>query len=77
MEEKLKIIRTIFGQEQVEDTETTDNPVPKSLPIQHGKYYGGVYNGRKYMYSEHMIQTLSAEKLEAVIKNQIGYSVTP
>lgn len=45
----------------------------KSTPLQDGRYYGGVYNGRKYLYSDRMISTLSIDKLESFIKKQIGF----
>lgn len=69
MREKIDMIAKIFLDPLNEDV-VEDSPL--QTPIQHGKYYGGVYNGRKYMYSESMIETLSIDKLEAVIRKQIG-----
>lgn len=65
MNEKLALIKTIFTSTVSEEAEST--------PLQDGKYYGGVYNGRKYLYSDKMISTLSIEKLESFIKKQISY----
>lgn len=70
MEEKLAIIRAIFSEATEEDSNID---APPNAPIVHGKYYGGVYKGRKYMYSDDMIRILSKEKLEATIKKQIGF----
>lgn len=69
MEAKLELIKKIFSQIQTENAALEGPPIPI---IQHGKYYGGVYNGRKFMYSEAMIGTLPIEKLEQIIKSQIG-----
>lgn len=68
---KLALIKKIFSQVVTENS-PSEKPVP-NIPLQHGKYYGGVYNGRKFMYSELMIQTMTIEKLETFIKKQIGY----
>lgn len=62
------MIKTIFASPIQENVEGGDN-----TPLQDGKYYGGVYNGRKYLYSQLMIETFPIEKLEKVIKKQIGY----
>lgn len=74
MDEKLKIVAAIFGETRIEDT---PEDVPEGVPIRavlaHGKYYGGVYNGRKYMYAESLVTSLSPERLEAFIKKQIGF----
>lgn len=64
MEQKLDLIKKIFTTTLEEEAEST--------PMQEGKYYGGVYNKRKFLYSEQMIQALSIEKLEAVIRRQTG-----
>lgn len=68
MKEKIEMIAAIFSEPLQENVK--DSPV--NGPVQHGKYYGGVYNNRKYMYSESMIEALSLEKLEATIRKQIG-----
>lgn len=68
MDEKLKLVKKIFS--EVREEESPD--VPENVPIQSGKYYGGVYNGRKYMYSIGMIEKMSIEKLEAFIRKQIS-----
>lgn len=73
MENKLQIIAKIFGRAESEDSDPETLKDLPHAPLSHGKYYGGVYNGRKHMYSEIMIKTLSPEKLEAFIKKQIGY----
>lgn len=67
MESKLKMIASLFTEPVQEKVEGGDNS-----PLQHGNYYGGIYNGRKYLYSKIMIETLSLEKLESIIKKQIG-----
>lgn len=68
MEDKLKLVASIFSEPLSEKVdETVDN-----VPLQHGNYYGGIYNGKKYMYSHLMIETLSIEKLERFIRKQIG-----
>lgn len=68
MQEKLKLIATLFNEPLSEKVaETGDN-----VPLQHGNYYGGIYNKRKYLYSQIMIETLSLEKLEQIIKKQTG-----
>lgn len=66
MPEKLALIKTIFTSTVSEKSEST--------PLQDGNYHGGVYNGKKYLYSDKMISTLSLEKLESFIKKQIGYA---
>lgn len=53
---KVELIRSIFGIHYLKE----------------GDYHGGVYNGKKYMYSKQMIQTLKPEKLQKFIYNQIG-----
>lgn len=75
MDEKLNIIRSLFGDTRTEDTpQDVPEGVPIRAPLAHGKYYGGVYNGRKYMYAESLIAALSPERLEAFIKKQIGFT---
>lgn len=71
MDEKIKLIQSIFsGGLQTEESDSDGSP---QLPIvQHGRFFGGVYNQKKYMYSEKMINDLSIEKLERFIKRQIG-----
>lgn len=64
--EKIVLINTLFG-----GSSTEENPNEDAV-VKHGKYYGGVYNGRKFMYSDMMIRTLTKEKLEAFIRKQIG-----
>lgn len=73
MQEKLILIKSIFSQSLEEDA---PNDSPPNAPIQQGKYHGGVYNSRKYMYSEAMIQILPIDKLETIIKKQIGFVAT-
>lgn len=69
MNEKLKLISEIFSKPLVE----VERPDMESPLLQHGKYYGGVYNGKKWMYSSQLIEKLSIERLEAFIKKQISY----
>lgn len=69
MNEKLALIAKIFT-----DT-VTETLLPEDVvktPLQQGGYYGGIVNGRKFMYSTPMIQALSLEKLEKVIRSQTG-----
>lgn len=68
--EKLQLIASIFKDSL---TEVVPND---SSPLQHGKYYGGVYNGRKHMFSSEMIEHYSLERLEQIIKKQISYETT-
>lgn len=75
MDEKLKVIQVIFSESKEEDA-PIDVPEDVRAPLSHGKYYGGVYNGRKYMYSEKLINTMTPERLELFIKKQIGYQTT-
>lgn len=70
LQEKLKLISLIFKDPLIERTEDEDLPA-----LQHGKYFGGIYKGKKYMYSEDMINLMSIEKLEVFIKKQIGYNI--
>lgn len=70
MEDKLKMISSLFTDKV---TESVPSEPGQSTPLRSGKYYGGIYNGRKYLYSEQMIQTLSIEKLESFIKKQMAY----
>ena len=65
--DKKHIIATIFHDPLEQD-------VPVSDPLQRGKYYGGVYLGRRYMYSETLIDSMTPQKLEAFIRKQIGMS---
>lgn len=67
LDKKLKMIRELFSDPIQENVEKGDN-----TPMQEGKYYGGVYNGRKFLYSILMIETLPADKLEQFIKKQLG-----
>lgn len=67
--EKIALIHRIFASTL---TENAPEDSPPGAPLQQGKYYGGVYNGRKFMYSEQMLMLLTLEKLEAVIKKQLG-----
>lgn len=64
MPEKLALIKTIFTSTVSEKSEST--------PLQDDNYHGGVYNGRKFLYSDKLIGTLSVDKLERFIKKQIG-----
>lgn len=76
LELKLQLIRTIFSQtvEEKAEKELQEGEKPGLFhALQHGKYYGGVYNNKKYMYSEKLIKTLPIEKLETFVKKQIGY----
>lgn len=68
MQDKLKLIASIFSSTVTEKAEDEDLPA-----LRHGQYYGGIYNGKKYMYSDTMINSLTLEKLEKFIKGQIGY----
>lgn len=68
MEEKLEMIKGIFSEIK---EETTPN-APPNIPVEKGGYVGGVYNGRKFMYSKHMIESLPKDKLESFIRKQIG-----
>lgn len=61
--EKEKIIAEIFKDPLQEDVST---------PLQRGKYYGGVYNGKRFMYSDTLITSMSPEKLQSFIKRQVG-----
>lgn len=65
---KTDLIASIFASPTQEVVKSGDN-----TPLQDGNYYGGIYNGRKYLYSEIMIKTLSLEKLESFIKKQINH----
>ncbi len=67
MLEKLALIAKIFKDPLTEAVKEDD-----ATPLQHGNYFGGMVNGRKFMYSDAMIAALSIEKLERVIKNQTG-----
>lgn len=64
---KLDMIAKLFSDPIEENVEKVDN-----APLQEGKYYGGVYNGRKFLYSLLMIETLPADKLEQFIRKQLG-----
>lgn len=64
MQPKLDLIKKIFT--------TTLEEGAESTPMQEGKYFGGVYNGRKFLYSEQMLEALSIEKLETFIRRQTG-----
>lgn len=70
MNDKLKLIQNIFSQVETEDAPRDE----KSPLLQHGKYYGGMYNGKKFMYSSHLIEKMPIDKLERFIKQQIGYA---
>lgn len=74
MNEKIEMIRKIFNEEFSEESgDEAEAGVPGKIGIvQHGGYYGGIFNARKYMYSQHLIESLSIEKLESFIRNQIG-----
>lgn len=63
------MVRSIFS----ESIEESPEAVPSNMPIKHGRYFGGIYNNRKYLYSESMIDILPIGKLESIIKKQIGY----
>lgn len=69
--EKTDLIASIFANPTQEAVKSGDNEV-----LRDGNYYGGIYNGRKYLYSEIMIKTLTLEKLEPFIKTQIRYETT-
>lgn len=64
--EKTNLIASIFFSPEHEI-------VGDNTPLQDGNYYGGTYNGRKYMYAQILIENLPIDKLEAFIKRQIGY----
>lgn len=64
MQENIQFIKALFSTPSAENSEST--------PLQDGRYYGGVYNGRKYMYSSKMLETLSPEKFQSFVKKQIG-----
>lgn len=74
MNEKVAIIQKIFIEQfTTESGDDADAGVPGKVGIlKHGNYYGGIHNGRKYMYSESLINSYSPEKLEAFIRNQLG-----
>lgn len=67
--EKLALIRSIFSKPLVEEGQRD----MQSPLLQQGKYYGGVYNSKKYMYSSQLIEKMSLEKLERFIKKQISH----
>lgn len=71
---KLDLINQIFSQ-PVEMKLELEEDEKKGLfhVLQHGKSYGGVYNGRRFLYSKRLIETLPIEKLESFIKKQINY----
>lgn len=71
MPQKLQLIAKIFTV-MVQETAPNDSTLGKLVPLQHGRFYGGVYNGRKFMYSSKMIEEMPLEKLEKFIKKQIG-----
>lgn len=77
MQEKVNLIKSIFQEAVTENTgqdllgAAIAEVTGKSTYTQHGKYYGGVYNGRKYFYSHQLLEALSLGKLEALIKKQI------
>lgn len=72
MNEKIAIIRNIFA-DGFETESEGEADVPNAVGvIQHGGYYGGIHQGRKHMYSSHLIQTLSPEKLESFIRKDLG-----
>lgn len=73
MNEKIEIIKKIFSETYSDESAEEMEPGVKALGImQHGEYYGGVYNGRKYMYSRQMIESMPEEKLESFIRGQLG-----
>lgn len=73
MKEKLDIIKGIFQEQyQTESSGKPEGILGIFGLVQHGGYYGGMYEGRKHMYSTHMIERLSPEKLESFIRGQLG-----
>lgn len=74
MKEKIAIIQKIFREGfETETPEEADAGVPGTVGIiQHGGYYGGVYQGHKHMYSSQMIESMPLEKLETFIRGQLG-----
>lgn len=68
MKEKIAMIKSIFAKDFQQDA-------GEGLPgifLNHGTSYGGLYGGRKYMYSAHMIESMPIEKLESFIKKQLA-----
>lgn len=78
MEDKINLIKSIFSEVKTENVgldllkAAIAEVTGKSTYEQHGKFYGGVYNGKKHFYSEQLLEALSIEKLENLIKTQIG-----
>lgn len=68
--DKTDMIAGLFKSPVQETVQGGDN-----TPLQHGNYYGGVYNKKKYMYSQILIETLPIDKLESFIKKQISYEI--
>jgi len=79
MNEKINLIKSIFTEAKIEHagedflSQAISEVTGKSTYVQHGKYFGGWYNGKKYFYSEQLINHLPIEKLEKFIKSQINY----
>lgn len=80
MPQKIELIKNIFTEATIENagqdflSAAIAELTGRSTYVQHGKYYGGVYNGKKYFYSEQLVDGLSLEKLESFIKRQIGWN---
>ncbi len=72
MDEKIDLIKKIFTEDFTEEDIGEIDKTPAREFVKMGRCYGGVYKGRKYMYSYHLIQSLSLEKLESFIRGQIG-----
>lgn len=70
--QNLEYLKEFFA--SVENEAAVDEiPVTEgqSTFIQKGNYYGGVYNGKKLMYSDILLRSFTPEKLQALIKNQL------
>lgn len=74
MKEKLLMIENIFKEGYAKESiKDSDGGVLSSIGIlNRGTAYGGIYQGRKYLYSKDMIESMPIEKLEAVIRGQLG-----
>lgn len=69
--ENLAYLKEFFS--EIENEAATDEvPVGEgSTFIQKGNYYGGRHHGKKLMYSDILLKTLTPEKLQALITKQI------
>lgn len=74
MKEKIDMMKKIFGTRFETDSSSLIEEKALGSILREGTSYGGVYKGRKYMYSQNLIESLSFEKFESFIRGQVGIS---